>query len=70
MPADPFPTPVVGRQLLRCGQCKRTDEVTHADLMKYMKRGWPTCCGEVMTYFTEARHPSATAETEERPALK
>jgi hypothetical protein len=42
MPADPFPTPVVGRQLLHCGRCKRTEEVTHADLMKYMKRGWPT----------------------------
>jgi hypothetical protein len=68
MPADPSTTPVVGRQPLRCGRCNRTDEVTHADLMTYMKRGWPTCRGEVMAYFTGARHPSTTAETEERPA--
>jgi hypothetical protein len=37
--------------------------------MRYMKKGWPRCCGEVMAYFTEARHPSATADTDERPAL-
>jgi hypothetical protein len=66
---DPFPTPVIGHQLLRCFRCRRTDEVTHADLMRYMKKGWPRCCGEVMAYFVEARHPSATADTDERPAL-
>ncbi len=68
MPADSFPTPVAGRQLLHCHRCRRTDVVTHADLMRYMTKGWPKCCGEVMGYFTEAKHPSATADTDERPA--
>jgi hypothetical protein len=66
---DPFPTPVVGRQLLRCDRCKRTDEVSHAHLTRYMAKGWPRCCGEVMAYFIEAKHPSATADTEEHSAL-
>jgi len=60
MPADPddFLTPVVGRQLVRCDRCRRTDEVTHADLMRYLVKGWPACCGEVMSYFVEARRPT------------
>ena len=43
-----FLTPVVGRQLLRCDRCHRTEEVTHADLMQYLLKGWPSCCGEVI----------------------
>ena len=69
MPNESFPTPVVGRQLLHCYRCHRSNEVTHADLMQYMKKAWPKCCGEVMSYFTEAKHPSPTADTDERPAL-
>jgi len=51
-------TPVVTRQLLRCHKCGRTGEITHNDLMKYMGKGWPTCCGEVMAYYIEAKRPS------------
>lgn len=70
MPADSFPTPVIGRQLLWCAQCCRTEPITHADLMRHMVRGWPRCCGQVMAYFVEAKHPSPTEDTEERPALR
>jgi hypothetical protein len=70
MTTDAFPTPVAGRQLLRCDRCRRSDELTHADLMRYMLKGWPKCCGEVMAYFVEAKRPSATADTDERPALQ
>ena len=55
---DDFLTPVVGRQLLRCDHCQRTDEATHADLMRYLTKGWPSCCDEVMSYFIEAPRPS------------
>src|SRR5436190_21947761 len=64
---DVFQTPVVGRQLLRCDRCQRSEEVTHAALMRYLLKGWPGCCGEVMGYFVEARRPSLTDDTGDRP---
>jgi hypothetical protein len=55
---DPFATPVTGRQLLRCDRCGRAEEVTHADLMRHITKGWPSCCGQPMTYFVEAPRPT------------
>jgi hypothetical protein len=59
---DDSPTPVTGRQLVRCFRCGRTTEATHADLMRYVQKGWPSCCGQVMTYFTEAKRPGASGD--------
>ena len=69
MPTDLFQTPLVGRQLLHCDRCRRTEEVTHASLMRYLLKGWPACCGQVMGYFLEARRPSLMDDTDEHPAL-
>jgi hypothetical protein len=58
MSNDPTPEP---RRLLRCPACGRTDDVTHADLMRYTRVGWPKCCGLTMAYFTEAERPADVA---------
>ena len=55
MPTDPTPEP---RRLLRCPACRRTDDVSHADLMRHTRDGWPKCCGQVMAYFAEAERPA------------
>jgi hypothetical protein len=63
MPTDPtpqFPAPT-GRRLLRCDACGRTDDATHADLMRHTREGWPKCCGQMMDYLvasTAARCPT------------
>ena len=71
MPDDPASAGAPpGRRLLRCGQCGRSDEVTHADLMTFTRAGWPRCCGGVMGSFVEARPPTAIDHTDpERPAI-
>jgi len=51
-------TPVATRQLLRCHRCGRTGEITHSDVMQFMGKGWPACCGEVMAYYLESKRPS------------
>jgi hypothetical protein len=61
---DQFPTPVAGRQLLHCDLCGRSMEPVHADLVKYIMHGWPICCGEVMTYYREAKRPHLSDDTE------
>jgi hypothetical protein len=63
VPDTAFLTPVVGRQLLHCDRCRRDDEVTHADLMRYLLKGWPACCGDVIGYYVEARRPSLADDT-------
>src|SRR5262245_40275534 len=42
----------VGRRLLRCSVCNRTEEKTVTELLGYCQSTWPRCCGEVMAYFT------------------
>ncbi|HVK13206.1 MAG TPA: hypothetical protein VM597_30920 [Gemmataceae bacterium] len=43
----------VGRRLLRCHVCTRTEERTATEMLGYCQSTWPRCCGEVMAYFTE-----------------
>jgi hypothetical protein len=57
MPSGPRHTPT-GRRLLHCDQCGRTEEVSHADLMRFTRQGWPKCCGQTMAYFVEAPPPT------------
>ncbi len=45
---------VVGRRLLRCDVCARTEEKTATELLSYCQSTWPRCCGEVMAYFVQA----------------
>ncbi len=70
MHTDSFPTAHSGRLLLWCGRCRQAAEVTHGDVLASVAKGWPTCCGEVMAYFAEARHPGATVDAVERPAFQ
>jgi hypothetical protein len=51
------------RRLLHCQKCGKTDDVTHSELLKHTRSGWPRCCGEVMGYFAESRPPVASDDT-------
>ena len=62
----PEPDPAAARpdstdRLLRCGACRRTTACSPAQLLQYTRRGWPKCCGEVMTLFTPAARPDDTS---------
>jgi hypothetical protein len=65
MAAVPLPSrglslALAGRRFLLCDACGRADEVTHADLVRHARDGWPRCCGEVMDCFTQAPPPDRT----------
>src|SRR4051812_48953772 len=68
MSTDPDRPDPSGRRLLRCPVCGRADEVTHDDLMRHARDGWPKCCGEVMDYFLEAPRPAGTQFSHKCPA--
>jgi hypothetical protein len=53
MPIGKATDKVVGRRLLRCLVCTRTEEKTATELLNYCQSTWPRCCGEVMAYFTQ-----------------
>jgi hypothetical protein len=50
MPDPNTPPPRVS--ILRCLTCGDTAEARPADLMGFVRSGWPKCCGEVKTLFT------------------
>ncbi len=49
--------------LLRCKQCGKSVPCTMSDLLTFSQRGWPKCCGEVMTLY-------AQVQPDERPKPK
>ena len=49
------------KRLLRCHACNRADEVSPADLLRYMNTHWPQCCGGVMALYIETDHPNEAA---------
>lgn len=55
---DREPPRTAGRRLLRCDSCDRVVECTGAEVLRYTREGWPKCCGEVMTLFTEDERPA------------
>jgi hypothetical protein len=46
-PPPPPASPVVGG--LRCERCGRQVELREDELIRYVRAGWPVCCGEIMT---------------------
>jgi hypothetical protein len=46
------------RRIIRCNACGLTVECTASDLLQYTREGWPKCCEQVMTFFTETTRPS------------
>ena len=59
-PASSAPTVSTGPELrrlrlLRCAQCGRVRWCPLRDVVRYARRGWPVCCGEVMSLSVEAR---------------
>jgi len=44
--------------LVRCWTCGRCKVCPPADLLRYVHRGWPRCCGQTMAYFAETEQPS------------
>src|SRR5258707_12481977 len=46
-PAPPAPTPAVSRGL-RCPACGRNVDCTTSQFLRYARKGFPWCCGEVM----------------------
>lgn len=53
-------------RLLRCGTCGRVKACSQAELLRFTRQGWPTCCGEVMAVVTEAP-PSDDTRPEHKP---
>src|SRR5688572_29064353 len=53
MPQEPA-GPRTNWRLLQCGQCGRTETPSAADVAGYSRSGWPKCCGQVMSYTSEA----------------
>jgi hypothetical protein len=51
------------RRLLHCDVCSRAVVVADDDLLRYARGGWPTCCGEVMAYFTEGEPGAGSGDT-------
>jgi hypothetical protein len=51
------PKPSAGSQILRCPKCGKTAQVTQADLLRYTRTHWPTCCGEVMALLAQNDKP-------------
>jgi hypothetical protein len=51
------PQPPSGQWTLTCRVCGRTVVVETKDTREYLSRGWPGCCGEVMTLSIEPREP-------------
>jgi hypothetical protein len=45
------------RSLLRCLSCGESVETDPTDLLKYMRIGWPKCCGQVMELYVPAAKP-------------
>jgi hypothetical protein len=40
--------------ILRCtGECGRTEELDAAKIERYLRHGWPKCCGYTMRWVTQ-----------------
>jgi hypothetical protein len=50
--------------LLRCPNCSAVETFNSAELEKFTRAGWPTCCGETMSLFTETAKPTVVPHTE------
>jgi hypothetical protein len=49
MPTNPKPS----QHALVCHQCGRVRQVTPEQQLKYVSKGWPKCCGAIMTLYLE-----------------
>jgi hypothetical protein len=53
------------RRILMCPICHKGRPTTAEQQLKYTSKGWPKCCGEVMTLYVEADKPGDDGETDE-----
>lgn len=44
--------------LLFCRHCHHLSPVSSSDQSKYVRSGWPTCCGETKLYITKIDDPA------------
>ena len=51
------------RRLVRCLSCGLVADCTPERVLRYAKSGWPQCCGQTMTYFTETTRPGGDDTT-------
>jgi hypothetical protein len=58
------------RRLLRCGCCGNVLTPQPDELLQFTQKGWPKCCGQVMTLYTETAPDAASDDTKvDRPPL-
>ena len=73
-PAPPARAPAVSRGL-QCSACGRTTDCTTSQLIRFSRKGFPWCCGEVMAIRSDpgtGRVPEIVTEKrlgQRRPAL-
>ena len=61
--ADAMPEP----RALECQECKRRTAITRVGAARYLRAGWPKCCGYTMRLLTENDETSTGAAAEGRP---
>jgi hypothetical protein len=52
------------RTILRCDRCGRVEVPSQTEILGYIRAQWPSCCGQVMNYLSEAERRE-NAKTEE-----
>jgi hypothetical protein len=53
--------------LMWCSACGGIVTCSRTDLIRYVREGWPRCCGPVMGYFSEACRPDPDDTKADRP---
>jgi hypothetical protein len=56
-------------RLLTCGACRRVEPCSQVELLRFTQQGWPTCCGEVMSFVTDPSGPGMEETTPEHSPL-
>jgi hypothetical protein len=42
------------QHMLVCDLCKKSERINAEQFASYLQRGWPRCCGRIMTLKSEA----------------
>ena len=55
------------KHILMCSICGRMRPTTPEQQLKYVSKGWPKCCEEVMVLYLEAEKPNDNGKSRQPP---